>query len=43
MAPEYVKLMHLILNKHKTDDYIIATGKTTKLIDVLKKLFNIMI
>ena len=39
-APEYVKLMHLILNKHKTDDYIIATGKTTKLIDVLKKTFQ---
>ena len=39
-APEYVKLMHLILNKHKTDDYIIATGKTTKLIDILKKTFQ---
>ena len=32
--------MHLILNRHKTDDYIIATGKTTKLIDILKKTFQ---
>lgn len=39
-APEYVRLMHLILNRNKTDDYIIATGKTTKLRDVLKKIFQ---
>lgn len=39
-APEYVRLMHLILNRNKIDDYIIATGKTTKLREILKKTFQ---
>lgn len=39
-APEYVRLMHLILNRNKIDDYIIATGKTTKLREILKKIFQ---
>ena len=39
-APEYVKLMHRILNKKKFDDYIIATGKSTKLREVVKKTFK---
>ena len=39
-APEYVRLMHLMLNRNKIDDYIIATGKTTKLREILKKTFQ---
>ena len=36
-----IKINAFNSNKHKTDDYIIATGKTTKLIDVLKN-FSIL-
>ena len=39
-APEYVKLMYKILNQKKIDDYIIATGKTTKLKLIIKKIFR---
>ena len=40
-APEYVKIMHKILNQKKLNDYIIATGKTTKLKFILDKVFKL--
>ena len=39
-APEYVKIIYKIISKTKPDDYIIATGKTTKLDHLLTKVFN---
>ena len=39
-APEYVKIIYKIMNTPIPDDYIIATGKITKLDNVVKKVFN---
>jgi GDPmannose 4,6-dehydratase len=39
-APEYVKIIYKIISKTKPDDYIIATGKTTKLDHLVTKIFN---
>ena len=39
-APEYVKIMFKILHFSKPDDYIIATGKNTKLRNVTKYIFD---
>ncbi len=43
-APEYVKIMHQILNKNKHGDYVIATGnsvKLKKLVSTFLKLNNL--
>ena len=45
-APEYVKIMHQILNKNKHGDYVIATGnsvKLKKLVSTFLKLNNLSI
>ena len=39
-APEYIKIIYKIISKTKPDDYIIATGKTTKLDHLVTKIFN---
>lgn len=39
-APEYVKIICKIMNKAYADDYIIATGKVTKLENIITKIFN---
>lgn len=39
-APEYVKAMHLINNDVKSDDYIVATGKSYSLRDFLNFSFR---
>ena len=39
-APEYVKLIHKILNKKKVEDFVIATGKTVKLKTLIKQVFD---
>lgn len=39
-APEYIKIIYKIMNSTKPSDYIIATGKITKLDDILTKVFN---
>ena len=40
-APEYVEAMWLILQMKKPDDYIIATGKSLSLDEVLNESFRI--
>ena len=40
-GPEFVQACHKILTSKKIDDYIIATGKTHSLKDVLKEAFLI--
>ena len=40
-APEYIKILYDIMKTFKPDDYIIATGKITKLDSIVKKIFNI--
>lgn len=40
-APEYVKIIYKIMNRKRADDYIIATGKITKLEDIVNKVFKI--
>jgi len=39
-APEYVKIIYKIMNSREPSDYIIATGKITKLDHIIKKVFN---
>ena len=39
-APEYVEAMWLMLQQNQADDYIIATGKTTKLSDFIRVVFD---
>ena len=39
-APEYVKILYKIMKTSEPDDYIIATGKITKLDSIVKKIFN---
>ena len=39
-APEYVKLIHKILNKKKVEDFVIATGRTVKLKTLIKQVFE---
>jgi len=39
-APDYVKIIHKILISKKMDDYIIATGHSTKLEKVVKIIFK---
>ena len=39
-APEYIKIIYKIMNSSKPSDYIIATGKITKLDDIVTKVFN---
>jgi len=40
-APEYVKIIYKIMKKNTADDYIIATGKITKLEEIVNKVFKI--
>ena len=40
-APDFVKAMYKINNSRKRDDYIIATGLSTSLDSVIKKIFTI--
>ena len=39
-AKDYVKMMWLILQHHKPDDWVIATGKTTSVRDFVKMAFE---
>ncbi|MVM39574.1 NAD-dependent epimerase/dehydratase family protein [Spirosoma sp. HMF3257] len=39
-APDYVEAMWLILQQAQLDDYVIATGKTTKLKDFIRIVFE---
>ena len=39
-APEYVKLIHKILNKKKVEDFVIATGRTVQLKTLIKQVFD---
>jgi GDPmannose 4,6-dehydratase len=39
-APEYVKIIYKIMNSTEPSDYIIATGKITKLDHIISKVFN---
>ena len=39
-APEYVEVMWKILQQNQLDDYIIASGKTTSLIDFINIVFK---
>ena len=39
-TPEYMEVVHKIMKLNNFDDFIIATGKSTKLKDVVKKVFN---
>lgn len=39
-AKDYIKAMYLILQQDKPDDYVIATGVTTKIRDFVKMAFN---
>ena len=39
-APEYIKIIYKIMKSTKPSDYIIATGKITKLDDIITKVFN---
>jgi GDPmannose 4,6-dehydratase len=39
-APEYVKIIYKIMNLKKADDFIIATGKNTKLLNIVKLIFT---
>mgnify|MGYP006079431137 FL=1 len=39
-APEYIKIFYKVMSTNIPDDYIIATGKTTKLDNVVKKIFS---
>ena len=41
-APEFVKFIYKISELKKADDFIIATGKTTKLKDILIYIFKIL-
>ncbi|MBD2593313.1 GDP-mannose 4,6-dehydratase [Nostoc sp. MBR 210] len=38
-APEYVEAMYLMLQQNEPDDYVIATGKTSKLEDFVAEAF----
>lgn len=40
-GPEFIKACNKILSKNKIDDYIIASGKTTSLKEIIKKIFLI--
>jgi GDPmannose 4,6-dehydratase len=40
-APDFVKAMYKINNSKKRDDYIIATGLSTSLDSIIKKIFTI--
>jgi GDP-mannose 4,6-dehydratase len=40
-ARDFVKAMYLIMQQEKPDDYVIATGKTTKIRDFVKMAFKI--
>lgn len=39
-APEYVKAMWLMLQRHEPDDFVIATGETRTLMDFVDAAFN---
>ncbi|MFM7550369.1 MAG: GDP-mannose 4,6-dehydratase [Cyanobacteriota bacterium] len=39
-APEYVEAMHLMLQADKPDDYLIASGHTTSLLEFARLAFN---
>ncbi len=39
-AKDYVKVMHLMLQEDKPDDFVIATGKTTKIRDFVLSAFS---
>ena len=39
-APEYIKIIYKIMNSTEPSDYIIATGKITKLDHIITKVFN---
>jgi len=39
-APEYVEAMYLMLQQEQPDDYVIATGKTSKLEDFVAQAFG---
>lgn len=39
-APDYVEAMYLILQQDKPDDFVIATGKSTRLEDFVAKAFQ---
>ncbi len=39
-AKDYVRAMYLILQHHKPDDFVIATGKTTEVREFVRKAFE---
>ncbi|RZK28672.1 MAG: NAD-dependent epimerase/dehydratase family protein, partial [Hymenobacter sp.] len=39
-APDYVEAMWLMLQQDKPDDFVIATGHTTKLKDFIRAVFD---
>lgn len=39
-APDYVEAMWIMLQQNKADDYVIATGQTSKLRDFIKVVFD---
>ena len=39
-AKDYVRMMWMILQHDKAEDWVIATGKTTSIRDVVKMAFN---
>ena len=40
-APEYVEVMYKIANSKFNEDFVVATGKNFKLIEIIKKIFSI--
>lgn len=40
-APDYVQAMHLMLQQHEPDDFIIATGQTISLRDFVAEVFAV--
>jgi len=41
-APEYVKVMHLMLQKDKPEDYVVATGETHSLEEFVRVAFEFL-
>ena len=39
-SEDYMDVCNLILSKNKIDDYIIATGKTTSLKNIIELIFK---
>ena len=40
-APEYVEVMYKIANSKFNEDFVVATGKNFKLIEIIRKIFSI--